>query len=475
MANILEYIESHYPVDEVLLSGEQVWPYLRIQYHVNHSAKKLQSAGEASWALQPSRGRNAGSVLKFLKNILRDMPYGFRNWFRRYDYVVLTGSNARRLVADKYINPFLDPLVDELTPARALFIENTSPAAPCRMKQVYTRYVASRSVLFLCALFIMVVRRIFFRRHKIVNKGVLDRIEADLGLNIDATAFIEFSEATRKAFAHFFRMVRPRAVLLTCYYGREPAVKAAKGLGIKVIEVQHGSIGKEHPAYNVHLDLDRSCFPDHLLVFGERELATFNDSRFIEKVNVHPVGSYYIDYIRANYTPDPRLAAQVSRYEKTVGVTLQWTCEKRLISFVCEAAVLDSSILYLLIPREPQNPAYADMVLPPNVVVIRDKNFYELMAYCDFHSTVYSTCAIEAPSLGVQNILVDIDNLARAYYGEVLSDDRVTRFADTPDDYVALVRTLPKLDRDLVRELNRDFFVTNYHENIRNFVNAYLS
>ncbi len=474
MSNILEYIESHYPVDQVLVNGRQGWPYLRYQYYVNHSAKELQLAGEESRALQPSQGHNAVSILRFLKNILRDAPYGFSNWFRRYDYVILTGSDARRLVADKYVNPFLDPLVDELAPARALFIENTSPSAPCRMKQVYTRYVVSRGGLFMYALFIMAVRRILCRRHKIVNKVILDRIEADLGLTIDATVFVEFAESTRKAFTHLFRMMRPRAVLLTCYYGREPAVNAAKDLGIKVVEVQHGSIGKEHPAYNVHLDIDKSCFPDHLLVYGDRELAMFADSRFIEKARVHPVGSFYIDYVRASYAPDPRLAADVSRYEKTVGVTLQWTCEKRLVGFISDAAALDAGILYMLIPREPQNPAYSDMVLPPNVVVIRDKNFYELMAYCDFHSTVYSTCALEAPSLGVQNILVDLDGLARSYYREVLSDARVTRFANTPDEYVTMVNSFRRLDRDVVCELHKGFFAPGYRENIRKFVKEHL-
>jgi hypothetical protein len=96
------------------------------------------------------------------------------------------------------------------------------------------------------------------------------------------------------------------------------------------------------------------------------------------------------------------------------------------------------------------------------------------MTYCDFHSTVNSTCALEAPSLGVQNILVDIDGLARLYYEKVLSDDRVTRFANTPEEYVDIVKSFTRLDRSVVCQLHEDFFATNYQENIHNFVKTYL-
>jgi hypothetical protein len=211
-----------------------------------------------------------------------------------------------------------------------------------------------------------------------------------------------------------------------------------------------------------------------LLVFGKNELATFNGSRFIDPPNVHPVGSFYIDYIRNSYKPEPHLTEQISDYKRVVGVTLQWTAERRLVGFACEAAKLDSSILYILIPRRPEEKTYSDRDLPKNVVVIADRDFYELMTYCDFHSTVNSTCALEAPSLGVQNILVDIDGLARQYYEKVLGDDRVTRFADSPEEYVDTVRSFARLDRNTVWQLHEDFFAANYQENIRNFVKTHL-
>ena len=465
MKNILEEIEGKYPVDTILVNGEQVWPYLRMTYYFRHRKAVASEQGEEQSILP---------LPKILMETVRSSFYGFRNWFRKYDYIVLAENGTRRQVGGKYMNRLVDPVIDELGPARVLCVEGISTFPPRRLNQVYTRHVVSNSLVILFSLLVMLLRRVFFRRYRVVNKGVMDRIETDFDLNVNATNRIEFFEARRKAFTRLFRRMRPQAILLTCYYGKEPAIRAAKSLGIKVIEVQHGVIGKEHAAYNVHRDLDRSCFPDHLLVFGKQELATFNNSCFIDLADVHPVGSFYIDYINNSHRLEPHISEQVSGYKKVVGVTLQWTFEERLVSFICEAARLDSSILYILIPRRPEEKAHSTMDLPQNVVLIPDRDFYQLMTYCDFHSTVNSTCALEAPSLGVQNILVDIDGSARLYYGEVLTDDRVTRFAGTPEEYVDIVRSFARLGRDMVCQLHEDFFAANYHENIHNFVKTHL-
>jgi len=475
MENILKNIESNYPVDQILVNGEQVWPYLRIHYFIRYLNEITASVDEEHFNVNSLSSRRPIRILQVLMQMLRGIPYGFGNWFGRYEYIALTSNSYRRQVAGQYINRFLDPLIDELGPDRVLCMEDTSPFPAYPVDWIYTRHMVSTSLLWLLMQLIVKLRKVLRIRYKIVNKRVLDMIDADYGLNVDAAAQIENYAATRKAFTYLFRLLRPKAVLLTCYYGREPVVKAAKSLGIKVIEVQHGLIGKEHMAYNVYCDIDRSCFPDHLLVFGEQELTTFDNLRFIDPANVHPVGSFYIDYVKATYRPEPQLSERFVGFKRVVGVTLQWTNEKRVLSFICEAAKLDGSIFYILIPRWPQNPAYSTLEPPPNVEVIRDKNFYELMAYTDFHSTVNSTCALEAPALGVQNILVDIDGEAKAYYGMVLCDSRVTRFADTPEEYVAIVNSFPRLDREVVCNLHEDFFAPNYQENIRNFVRTYLS
>lgn len=148
--------------------------------------------------------------------------------------------------------------------------------------------------------------------------------------------------------------------------------------------------------------------------------------------------------------------------------------EKYVIEFICQAANLDKTIFYMLIPRRPEEEHYSTLSLPDNVTVIKDKNFYELMMYVDFHSTLFSTCALEAPSLGVQNILINADNLSKQYYGTVLNDSRVTRYADTPKELVKIINTFEKLDRATISKLNEDIIAANYKQNIQNFMIGHL-
>ena len=474
MLNIIREIETKYPVNEIRVNDRQVWPYLRIYYDAAYLTKIATSYGVEEYIRQQLGSQRRTRMLRILITLFREIPYGFKNWFRKYEYIALTNNNFRRQIAGKYLNPFLDPIIDEIGPDRVLCMEYAWQIPHYPVDSIYTKHIVFISLLEILSQLISILRKIFLKRRNIVNKQVLDMIETDYSLNIDTIRRVDDFESKRKVYYLLFRIIRPRAVWVAPYNAHLPAVRAAKDLGIKVIEIQHGVIGKEHPAYNVHRDIERSCFPDHLLVFGKQELKTFDNSCFIDEVNVHPVGSFYIDYVKATYKPEPQLSERFAGFKRVVGVTLLELLEKPLIPFICDAAKLDGSIFYILIPRWPQNPMYSILELPPNVEMIMDRNFYELMAYTDFHSTVASTCALEAPSLGVQNILVDIDGQAKWYYEAVLCDSRVTRFVDTPEQYVETINSFPKLDRDTVCKLHEDFFATNYKENIRNFVKNYL-
>ena len=105
-------------------------------------------------------------------------------------------------------------------------------------------------------------------------------------------------------------------------------------------------------------------------------------------------------------------------------------------------------------------------------MIVKDENFYELTMLADFHATVYSTCAIEAPSLGVQNILINIDGLSKRFYGNILSDRRVTRFVDTPQEFVSIANDFEKLDRDTIVKLNEDLIAVDYEGNIRELLHS---
>ena len=472
MRNILKEIETKYPVAEIRVNGQQVWPYLRMHYFFQYATKMTIASGER---LSYSRSRLADWSRQLASSL-----YGAPNWFRKYDYIALSNTAVRKQVADSYFDRLLDPIIDEVGPDRVLLIESPSmdpglivePLAPGHypIKQVHTRNITSDAIPKLVA---FILRKSGIKRPRIENMAVLQEIQREFGLNIDDAQAIQTFEAQRRVFSFLFRRIQPRKVILQCYYGLMPAVRAANDLGIDVVESQHGTIGKKHPAYNVYTEIDRSCFPGYLLSFGKEELKTFDNSRFIDPAHVHPVGSFYIEYVKKSFNPDRTILDRLRGYRRRIGIALGIGTEKSLIEFVCRAAGLDNTICYILIPRVLDS-YLLSFNLPDNVIIIEGRNFHELMMYVDFHSTMISSCALEAPSLGVQNILINIDNRSKYYYADLLTDSRVTRFVDTPEDYLEAVNTFIRLDRKTVCRLNEDNFSPDYGQNIRNFVREYL-
>ena len=464
MKNILKEIETKYPVDTILVNEEQVWPYLRVAYYFAYMDKITSEKGEK---------RSDSPLSQRLKKMPMNSFYGFKNWFGKYDYIALSNTLERRNINGKYFNKLLDPILDELGRDKVLYVEAPAPSLYPAQK-VHTKNIVCHDLLTLSAAIAVILQMFRRKNYMVQNESILKTIQKEYGLQIDDVKRIRFFDAQRRVFNFLFRKIKPKAILLSGYYGYIPAVKAAKDLGIKVIEFQHGAIGKEHEAYNVDVEIDKTYFPDHLLVFGTREIKTFDNSRFIRPEDVYPVGSFYIEHVRRNYKLESNLVEQLKNYKRSIGVTLAWTVEKRVIEFVCQAADLNKTIFYILIPRKPQEKYYSTLNLPDNVTVVKGKNFYELMMYVDFHSTVYSTCALEAPSFGVQNILINIDNLAKQYYEAILIDSRITRYADTPRDLVKIINTFEKLDRDTLSKLNEDIIATDYKKNIQNFVTRHL-
>lgn len=452
MNNILEEIETQYPVNEIRTGGQQLWPLLRRYYYLQHNSTQQPNNNERT-----SYGRSFISWIISLYEIF----YGAKNWFRKYDYVVLGSSNTRRIVNGKHFNIFIDGIMDEVGQDKSLFIEDPAPHHFSR-RNTYSKNIVSSFGITLAA---SICQYIISRTTHNETNQTLKNINERYGIKAPPTKIFENYKIKHWLYTKIFKRIKPRFIFLTCFYGREAAIKAAHDLNICVIEIQHGVIGKAHPSYNIFTKLDKSYFPDYLLVYGKKELSTFAGSNFIDQSHVFPIGSYYIDHINNNYKTDEDVFERLKLYEYKAGVTLQLGVENSLIEFITYTAKLDPHICYILIPRRDDD-YIKNYTFPENVLYFKQHNFYELMRYVDFHSTIYSSCAIEAPSLGVQNILLNINNYSIKYLGMILNDDRITRFVETPEEYVQTIRTLPKLAKNMIRQLNNDNILDNYKHNL---------
>ena len=186
-----------------------------------------------------------------------------------------------------------------------------------------------------------------------------------------------------------FIFLRPKAVFTFVWYGKEAIVAAAKSLGIKVYDVQHGIIYTSHPHYQL-ADAPAGSEvmrPDACLVYGE-----FWKEKLLRSAwsadQVQVVG-YFLDMAPAQtpdctkpyilYTSQPHTHAAIKTHITAIlGTVVQrgW------------------QIVIALHPSDSTN-AYHDIRAIPGVS-IGTIDSYDLLRHCHVHISVSSTLLWES-------------------------------------------------------------------------------
>ena len=122
-------------------------------------------------------------------------------------------------------------------------------------------------------------------RGSLLGRGERDRVRAliqelaqSFGIVVSARAVlnrIEWSLCTTMACQELFNRlldrVRPRVVLEVVHYSYRcfPMTALARARNVPVVEIQHGTLGRTHLAYNLPRGRGREHFPDYLLTFSD--------------------------------------------------------------------------------------------------------------------------------------------------------------------------------------------------------------
>ena len=252
--------------------------------------------------------------------------------------------------------------------------------------------------------------------------------------------------------------LNPKVVYLVCSYGKEPLISAAQKMGIKVIEIQHGTMSRHHFGYDYRTIFPIPYFPDEILLFG----------RFWSKSTKIPLKDEEIGII--GY---PFLINQINRNKNCVRKNnqivflSQGTISKKLTKISIEFAKNHSkcNIIYKLHPSEYKEWRihYPELVLASkmkNYFIIdnNSRNIYEILSESEFQVGVYSTLIYEGLALGLKTILVDLPGIE---YMEYLIQN----------DMVMLVKNSAQLENAVTNyscsSFNSTYFFADYKEIIK--------
>ena len=199
---------------------------------------------------------------------------------------------------------------------------------------------------------------------------------------------------------------QPEQIYLPVSYGNVPLVKAAKDLGIEVIEMQHGAISKYHLGYGFAEGcFNPDYFPDKLYVWGNywKEITDIP----IGKENVIIYGHKYIQDEKKNY----------SHIKKEPGtVTILSQCNNNLPEMLLKTLKTKNhnfKFIYKLHPSEYISFQNSEMSgkLKENNIEISKENLYDLFSRSEFIIGAGSTSVPEAIYFGCKPVFMNVASI----------------------------------------------------------------
>ena len=451
--NKIQQIESDHDLKKVKMEGIPVWIYIRSHFFLKLFEKKTTGVSLKS-----------SNLISIFFSSFR----GLFKWFKQYDYWFITGSNLRRSIDGKQYNILFDFPASQLE--KALVIE--LPLYKHSKRNVTaSKNLTSKGILILLE---TLYTKIFLRKSKIENQNTLEELQNKYAVKIPYIPLSKKMVAQYKVMKWILKYKKPKVIFINTSYTNFGYIKAFKEKNIPVIEFQHGSIGIDHYSYNIFIDFDHSFFPDYILTFGEQEKNVFKKpNQWKVDKKIIPIGSFIIENTLKNFSPDESINKLKKDFDYTFSVSLQET-EKgyKLIKELIIIAVKNKNLLFIFSPRSKTEIELRQMFnLPKNIIFTPQLNVYEVILHSDYHITIYSTCALEAPSLGVKNILYNIDNKAYSYYKDVLHEN-TTFFVNNEEEFMDVVKNNSNTEKINIRKQNNNVIANNYFDNIIQFLDT---
>jgi len=217
----------------------------------------------------------------------------------------------------------------------------------------------------------------------------------------------------KKLYEWFLKRTRPDILFMVTSYCNHAIIAAAKSMGVKVIEFQHGLITPWHSGYSWSKyanDYRESMpLPDKIFLYGEYWQRNLLINGFWKVEELPVVGSLRMDYHRRRNTSRPQDVTRLL-------FTSQGTDIENVLSFiVCflqeSRRKLSNIELYVKMhPGESDKKIYKKQLgLFPNVKIIasaEEPSTFDILSVSHLHLSISSTCHYEALALGVPTIIL---------------------------------------------------------------------
>jgi len=460
LIDFIKNIETKYDVGSIYLNDIQLWPILRYHYIFRYEE-----------SLRENNKNNNNFIIK-LKKIISNFKYVFYlpfliKFIYKYEYLIITYNNQLREINGILVNTLTDNIIKNLDSKKVLVFEGYKKDNGKIIRKTKVNSINLNLIKIFSGM--IPVKN----NYKIINEQILKDINNEYGLHVNYEKIFKKYIKYDLFLEFIIRNNNLKGIFIQDSYNlfSSALIRLAHRYNIRTIEIQHGVVNASHHSYNIFVKMKQYFYPEYFLSFGDNEKKVFDsNNNFINKDHVIPIGNMYVDYIKKHYKPKNNIIKRFNKlkilYDKIVSISSQIYNEDKLITFIMNSSKLSNKILYIYVPRIYNKDKYEVLTNYKNIVLMNDLNVYQIIKESDFHSTMFSTCALEAPAIGIPNILINIDDLSKSYYGDIL-DEKNTKYVNDEKEYVNTI-----LNWNISNiEKNDYFYKTNYYQNIKKALN----
>jgi hypothetical protein len=421
----LQSLEKKHDLLKFTLDGWCVWPLLRFSV-----SRAIQNVPHDAGGLRVfSKQELLRIALKDLWRVLRAGRARYVVKTYSFSHSEIDGGKKKDSLFDETLRAVEGGYKIEVVSHRPSFLDPTPRLVPSDLTTVGMSLVADR-----------LSRRAPSAEIQSLAVRISEAVCSELGpQTITSTRIVDALANFRhqkRMYRWILRRLRAKFVLFGDS-GDYAITAAAKELGMKAIEFQHGITHRHYPANSWSAEAlpykARMLLPDRILLYGAHwrdELAAFGFWR----EELCEVGSTRVDTYRAR-------ASNRDDSRCTIVFTTQGTDTLRLAAFLKEfadkaAGQLAYKLVIKMHPAYPTAREHFDAAFAGNnsvdlVAGTTPPTTFELLKRADLHASIYSFCHYEALALGVPTIIV---GLTGAENVEHLQRDGHAFMARTPTE-----------------------------------------
>lgn len=257
-------------------------------------------------------------------------------------------------------------------------------------------------------------------------------IKQKIKINSLLVDFLNKRSYLKNYYYYILRRTKPKVIIIVCYYSFEMMIlcEVAKELNIPVIELQHGTMGREHISYNFLRKRKIKSFPDYIFTF----------SQYDKKVSRVP-----ISFDRISAVGYPEMENKIKIYKQA----FLKEKKKKKILFISQtlreifeyAAELSKrldldkfEIIIKLHPREFGNwrKEFGKILKDCSVTIIdnSNKDIYYYLAQADYVVGIFSTVLLEATMFNTNIVIL---KKASYTYMKELYENNMAQLIDNID------------------------------------------